>query len=107
MNLSTIRRVTVTINQVMKYAVRHGYIDHNPVRDAERPRDRGEIEKPKIKILNTIQINSFLGSVDDTEYKTLFMCYQRLRFQPETTVKMSATYPFGYREPTRFFLKMR
>jgi integrase len=73
MNLSTLRRVTVTLNQIMKYAVRHGYIDYNPVRDAERPRDRGEIEKPKISILNTEHINTFLDSVEDTEYKTLFM----------------------------------
>ncbi len=33
MNISTIRKVLVSLNQIMAYAVRHRYIDHNPVRD--------------------------------------------------------------------------
>lgn len=37
-NLTTLRKLIVTFNQVMNYAVRHRYIDYNPVRDAERPR---------------------------------------------------------------------
>ncbi len=41
MNLTTLRKIIVTFNQVMNYAVRHRYIDHNPVRDAERPRGQG------------------------------------------------------------------
>jgi integrase len=73
MNLSTLRRIIVTLNQIMKYAVRHNYIDHNPVRDAERPRDRGDIEKPIIRILNTKEINAFLESTGSAKYKTLFM----------------------------------
>jgi integrase len=73
MNLTTLRKIIVTFNQVMSYAVRHRYIDYNPVRDAERPRDRGEEEKPKIKILSSFEINSLLESTDDPEYKTLFM----------------------------------
>jgi len=45
MNLTTLRKIIVTLNQIMAYSVRHEYIDHNPVRDAERPRDQGEVEK--------------------------------------------------------------
>ncbi len=42
MNITTLRKIIVTFNQIMNYAVRHRYIDHNPVRDAERPRGQGE-----------------------------------------------------------------
>ena len=37
MNISTIKKILVTLGQIMAYAVRHKYIDYNPVRDAERP----------------------------------------------------------------------
>jgi integrase len=73
MKLSTLRRILTTFNQVMKYAVRHRYIDYNPVRDAERPRDQGEVEKPKIRVLNPSEINAFLEVEDDQKYGTLFM----------------------------------
>ncbi len=73
MNLTTLRKIIVTFNQVMSYAVRHRYIDYNPVRDAERPRDQGGEEKLKIKILSSFQINSLLESINDPKYKTLFM----------------------------------
>jgi site-specific recombinase XerD len=42
MTISTLRRVIVTFNQVMKYAVRHRYVSHNPVIDAERPKGQGK-----------------------------------------------------------------
>ena len=48
-NQTTIRKLIVTFNQVMNYAVRHKYIDHNPVRDAERLKGRGEKKKNKLK----------------------------------------------------------
>jgi site-specific recombinase XerC len=41
MNITTLRKIIVTFNQIMQYAVRHKYIDHNPVRDAQRPKDQG------------------------------------------------------------------
>ena len=50
MNLTTLRKLIVTFNQVMNYAVRHKYISHNPVRDAERPRGQGRSEKEQIRI---------------------------------------------------------
>jgi len=74
MNISTLRRVLVVLNQVMNYAVRHRYIDHNPVREAERPRKPGNEgeSQDKIKILSPSQINAFLGAVADRKYQTLF-----------------------------------
>ena len=45
MHIGTINKILVTLGQIMAYAVRHGYIDYNPVRDAERPRGNGETEE--------------------------------------------------------------
>ena len=75
MNISTLRKILVTLNQIMTYAVRHNYIDHNPVRDAERPRDRGgEGEgEEKIKILTPSEISAFLAKVEDQKYHVMFM----------------------------------
>ncbi len=72
MNLSTLRKIIVTFNQVMKYAVRHRYIDYNPVRDAERPRDQGNEEKKQIKILIPDEIKDLLSAATDHKYRTLF-----------------------------------
>ena len=73
MNLSTLRKVIITLNQIMNYAVRHRYVEFNPVRDAERPRGQGQLEKPKIKVLTPPEINAFIEAEEDQEYHTLFM----------------------------------
>ena len=68
-----IRKVLITFGQVMKYAVRHHYIDHNPVSEAERPRSTGEEKKPVIHVLKPQEIALFLDTVPDEKYHTLFM----------------------------------
>jgi len=74
MNLSTLRKIIVTLNQIMAYAVRHNYVDFNPVRDAEKPRSKGEnTSNEKIKVLNPEQINAFLDKVTSPKYHTLFL----------------------------------
>ncbi len=72
MNLTTLRRVLVTLNQTMKYAVRHRYIAHNPVRDAERPTNQGEVEEQKIRILTPSEIRTLLDAEQEEKYRTLF-----------------------------------
>ena len=73
-NLTTLRKLIVTFNQVMKYAVRHKYIDHNPVNVAERPRGKSEhTENKEIRILSPDEIRMFLDSVKNQKYRTLFM----------------------------------
>ncbi len=74
MSIPNLKKVLVTFNQVMKYAVRHRYIDHNPVRDAERPRGRGEDEggDMAIQILAPSEINRLIDAEKDLKYKTLF-----------------------------------
>jgi len=73
MKLGTLRKILVTLNQIMTYAVRHKYIAHNPVRDAERPRGQGAIEDKKITVLSVEDIQGFLKQVTDKKYQTLFM----------------------------------
>jgi len=78
MNLTTLRKIIVSFNQIMKYGVRHNYIDHNPVRDAERPKDQSEVietdeQDELIQILIPEQINAFLNAEEDQKYNTLFM----------------------------------
>ncbi len=62
MNILTLRKILVTFNQIMAYAVRHGYIDYNPLRDAERPRGQGEIVEKPIRILNPDERHESGGS---------------------------------------------
>jgi integrase len=73
-SLNTMRKIIVTLNQIMVYAVRHRLIDFNPVHDAERPRSQGkEGQEKAICILTPEQIRNFLEAVTDQEYKTLFL----------------------------------
>jgi integrase len=73
MNINTLRKILVTLNQILTYSVRHKYIDHNPLHDAERPRDRGNAKESKTSILHPSQIKNFLENVTEPKYKILFM----------------------------------
>ncbi|HET58099.1 MAG TPA: site-specific integrase, partial [Deltaproteobacteria bacterium] len=74
MNLSTMRKILVTFNQVMAYAVRHKMIDSNPVRDAERPRKSiNDNTGGGITVLDPGQIRALLEATPGQKYKTLFM----------------------------------
>ena len=65
------RKSLITLGQIMAYAVRHKMIDHNPVREAEKPRDQRNQEKD-IRVLTPPEIRAFLEADDDQRYKTLF-----------------------------------
>lgn len=71
MNIKTLRKIIVTFNQVMNYSVRHRYIDFNPVRDAERPKDQGNCEDYVIRILMPEEIAALLDAFEDKKYQTL------------------------------------
>ena len=74
MNLGTLRKILVTLGQILSYAVRHKYLDHNPLSEAERPRGQGkEKQDESIRILTPAQLNAFLGQVDNQKYYILFM----------------------------------
>jgi integrase len=71
MHILTLRKILVTLGQILAYAVRHRYIDYNPLRDAERPRGKGTKQEKQIKILTPNQITTLLDAVSDQKYKTL------------------------------------
>lgn len=78
MNIGTLRKILVTLGQILSYAVRHNYLDHNPLREAERPRGQAQLQDDNevcqnLRILTPAQINSFLAQVDEPKYRTLFM----------------------------------
>lgn len=72
MHILTLRKILVTLGQIMAYAVRHRYISYNPFKDAERPKGQGEIKERKTKILTPDEINTFLENVSNQKYRTLF-----------------------------------
>lgn len=76
MNINTLRKILVTLGQVLSYAVRHKYIDHNPLRDAEKPKstgNEGEYAQDKIMILTPSQVKAFLNKVKGQKYRTMFL----------------------------------
>jgi integrase len=76
MKIGTLRKILVTLGQIFTYAVRHRYLDHNPLRDAERPRGRGyegEYPQESIAILTPEQVAALLEEVTKPKYRTLFM----------------------------------
>ncbi len=73
MNILTLRKILVTVGQIMAYAVRHRYVDHNPFRDAERPKGQGDTKKQKIRVLTPAEINALFEAETDQKYRTLFM----------------------------------
>lgn len=75
MNINTLRKVLVTLGQILSYAVRHKYIDHSPLKDAERPRSTGNEGQniEKCSILTPPQIKAFLSKTKSQKYKVLFM----------------------------------
>jgi len=58
------------LGQIMAYAVRHRYLEYNPYREAEKPRDQRTQEK-EINILTPPQIRAFLEAEEDQEYRIL------------------------------------
>lgn len=75
MKLGTLRKIRVTLGQILAYAAKHKYIDHNPIQDAEKLRGQGNEKGPKdkIKILSSEQIQALLEQVKDPKYHCLFL----------------------------------
>ena len=73
MHLLTLRKILVSLGQIFSYAVRHKYLSHNPLANAERPKNQGAVKEKKIRILTPDEINAFLDStVTNQKYYTLF-----------------------------------
>jgi integrase len=71
-SITTLKKILITFGQIMQYAVRHRYIDHNPVRDAERPRGQGQAKEAAMHIMDRAQIAAFINAVENPKYKVMF-----------------------------------
>jgi len=68
MNIKTLKNIIGLLNQVFNYAVRHRYIESNPLSAAERPRSSSE---QKGSFLMPDEINRLLNTEDDPMYHVL------------------------------------
>ena len=75
MNIGTMRKILITLGQVLINAVKHRYPDFNPLRKAERPREQASKreEGDKVAILPPAQTTAFLDQVVNSKYQTLFL----------------------------------
>jgi integrase len=75
MNIGTLRKILVTLGQILSYSVKNKYIDFNPLREAERPREQanGHEVGDKVSILTPEQITTFLEHVPNQKHHTLFL----------------------------------
>ena len=70
-NLSTLKKILVSLGQIFSLAVKRGYCLKNPVSEADRPRSQGTEQDDKIHVLTREQICAFLEQVKEQKYKTL------------------------------------
>jgi integrase len=70
-NLGTLKKIIINVGQIVTYAIKHKYIEQNPVRDAEMPKGRGT-EKKKIRTLAPLEIGTLIESTKGQKYKMLF-----------------------------------
>ena len=74
MNLGTLRKILVTLGQILSYGVRHKYLDHNPLKEAERPRGQERRRQGRgRKDFNACPIKCLLRPGRSPKYRTLFM----------------------------------
>ena len=69
-----VRKSLILLGGIMKYSVRKGLIDSNPVREVEKPRGRSKYRaSDEMDILRPDEVRQFLNHVEELKYKTLFM----------------------------------
>ena len=76
MHILTLRKVLVSLNQILDYAVRHHYMSHNPLREAERPTDQRSAEEKKEGEINPLkpeQVKALIDIEEVPKIKILFM----------------------------------
>jgi integrase len=71
MHIATLRKALMLFGQIMQYAVRHRYVDHNAFRDAEKPRRTGSEETP-LRILTPSEIQRLLVQEKNQKYRTIY-----------------------------------
>jgi integrase len=71
MSVPTLNKTLTTLGAIMQYAVRARFVDHNIVRDVDRPRRNAD--KPEITVLKPEQIRVLLDATPSQKYQVLFM----------------------------------
>ena len=70
----TLRKILVTLGQILKYSVRCRYVDYNPVRDVEKPKDQRSDDKKKVMtILQPEQTRTLFKAAETQKDRVLFM----------------------------------
>jgi len=71
---ATLRKILVTLSGIMKYAMKHRYIDHNPVREIERPADDTSGEKNgEMSILQPGELLALVDAADSQKERVIYM----------------------------------
>lgn len=75
MNISTLRKILVSLRQIFRLAVKRNYCHKNPLDYADMPKRQGkEIDTNNdIRILNKSEVSSFLDAVTEQKYHVLFL----------------------------------
>lgn len=73
MNISTLRKILVSLRQMFNLSMKRGYCHKNPMDYADMPKSQGEeVDNDKIQILNRAEISSLLNAVTKQKYHVLF-----------------------------------
>jgi integrase len=76
MNIGTLRKILVSLGQILSFAVRRNYHYHNPLREAERPRRQTKVDEDEpdkaMQVLTPPQITTLLSQERNPKYKMLF-----------------------------------
>lgn len=71
-SVATIKKILTTLGTIMVYAVRCRYVDHNPVRDVEKPRKTSE-DHNEIQPFSPMEIRAILDATEHRKYRMLFL----------------------------------
>jgi integrase len=71
---ATLRKTLTTLSGIMKYAMKHRYIDHNPVREIDRPTDKRDGDQgEELIILQPKEILALVDAAETQKDRALFM----------------------------------
>ena len=67
---ATLKRIMITLGQILKYATRKRYIEFNPIREIEKPKAKG---RGRIDFLHPHEIRALLAHTEGEKYRMLFL----------------------------------
>ena len=67
----TLRKILISLGGILKYSVRKRYIDSNPIREIDKPKNKSS--KKEVDFLKPEEIRSFIDNTDVQKYKIMFL----------------------------------